>query len=87
MGIKEYKVIKPRQKTGETISCPLCGTKIKPKCPFYSFCTYRLSDIGSPRYCISHPEICTFFKRQGGVSKLNIKVNPSRRDEEEYEPI
>lgn len=79
--------LKTRQRTGEEIPCPICGTKVRPKCPFYAFCTYRIGDLGSPSLCISHPEICTFFKIQGGSAKLNIKVNPSRRDEQEYDPI
>jgi hypothetical protein len=79
--------IKVRQRTGEEISCPICGTKVKPKCPLYAVCTYRLHDLGSPSLCVRHPEMCTFFKGQGGISKMNIKVNPSRRDEQDYEPI
>jgi hypothetical protein len=81
------EAIKSREKTGIEIPCPLCGTKIKPRCPFYAFCAYRLSDIGNPRLCISHPEMCDFFKSQGGISKMNVEVNPSRRDELDYEPI
>jgi hypothetical protein len=87
MGFQEFDVIKPRQKTGEEIPCPVCGTKIIPKCPFYPFCVYRLSDLGSPHLCVTHPEMCDFFKKQGGAAKINVKVNPSRRDEQDYEPI
>jgi hypothetical protein len=76
-----------RQKTDEEVPCPVCGHKIKPKCPFYAFCHYRLGGLGIVSICVSQPEMCTFFKTQGGVSKMNIKINPSRRDELDYEPI
>lgn len=76
-----------RQKAGEEIACPVCGARLKPKCPFYAFCTYRLHSLGLPSLCISHPEMCDFCKKQGGTPKRNIKINPSRRDEQDYEPI
>lgn len=87
MDISEFKAIVPRQKTGEDIPCPICGNKVKPKCPFYAFCVYRHGQLGIPHLCISNPEMCDFFKRQGGAPKIDVKVNPSRRDEQDYEPI
>ena len=62
------------------IPCPVCGTKVKVKCPFFFKCKYRQSGLGLDAICFRHPEMCTFFKRQGGVSELNIKFNPSKRD-------
>jgi len=87
MGIRKYKAIQPRQKSGVEIPCPICGTKVRPKCPFYAVCVYRLGNLGIPQICISHPEMCDFFKQQGGASKIKIEINPSRRDEQEYESI
>jgi hypothetical protein len=87
MDISEFKVIKTRMKTGTEVNCPVCGARVKPKCPFYAFCAFRLGEIGTPSICISHPEMCTFFKKQGGTPKINVKLNPSRRDEQDYEPI
>jgi hypothetical protein len=87
MGTKEYEAIKAREKSGKKVVCPVCGTYVLPKCPFYAVCIYRIQDLGDPAFCMSHPESCIFFKHQGGVSKMDIKVNPSRRDDLDYEPV
>lgn len=76
MGISEFKTIVSR---ACEIPCPVCNNKVKPKCPFYTLCIYRRGQLGIPYLCISKPEMCDFFKRQGLTP--NITVNPSRRDE------